>query len=306
MHCPFCSSKEYTDSYLPSTFFNDKVFHYIKCTNCGLIYIDPLPQKDDFLLMYPPSYQNGINESILSNPYQKLNGLRFSYGKQFDLIKKHTSKKRILDFGCGNANFLLNANHQHFECDGVEFNPTHVEILKKEIKNRNFYTVEYFFTKDTSTYDVIRLSNVLEHLENPKEVISKLITKLNDDGILLIEGPIETNFSFALLFRKFYFKARKFIQRNWAAEHPPTHLLFSNAKNQKDFLKNFPLQELHFEVIESEWPFPENISDLKSIGSMFKYSIAKISVAFSKISFGKWGNTFIYIGRKTVLEKNIL
>jgi 2-polyprenyl-3-methyl-5-hydroxy-6-metoxy-1,4-benzoquinol methylase len=297
-HCPFCLSEQYSSSYLPDTFFNGKLFKYIKCKNCHLIYVNPLPKTDDYAAMYPPSYQSGINHEVLSDPNKKLPGLRFSYQKHFELIHKFSPSKKILDYGCGQANFLINAIHHGFECDGTEYNLQHIEILKKEIPKSAFYSIEEFISTNDLHYDVIRLSNVLEHLENPKTIIEKLILKLNDNGLLLVEGPIETNFSIALLFRKLYFKSRKLLQENWTVNHPPTHLLFSNAKNQRDFFSNFTLTDLHFEIMESEWPFPEKPEDVKSFGAMFKYCIAKLSIVFSMLLFSKWGNTFIYVGRK--------
>jgi 2-polyprenyl-3-methyl-5-hydroxy-6-metoxy-1,4-benzoquinol methylase len=296
--CLFCSSEEYGNSYLPDTFFNGRTFRYVKCKNCRLIYIDPLPSAADYAAMYPISYQSGINTWLLPVPFKKLPGLRFSYGKQFELIRKFSSGKKILDYGCGQANFLINAKHHGFECDGTEYNPIHIALLKKEIRNSQFYTINEFLSKSTSSYDVIRLSNVLEHLDNPNEIIEKLIEKLNSGGLLLVEGPIETNFSLALLFRQIYFLARKYIQPGRIANHPPTHLIFSNTKNQKIFLKKFNMQELHYEVGESEWPFPENLKEVISLSSLFKYCIARLSIFISIFSFSKWGNTFIYVGKK--------
>jgi len=92
--CPFCFSGEHTSSYLPSTFFNNKRFDYVKCINCKLIYLNPFPVADDFEKLYPATYQSGINSSICEDPYKKIGGIRFSYGKQFDLITKYASGKK--------------------------------------------------------------------------------------------------------------------------------------------------------------------------------------------------------------------
>ena len=191
--CPFCESKDLSFSYLPSTFFNNKRFDYFKCKNCKLHYVSPFPSQEDFEVIYPPSYQSGVNAEICLDPYKKISGIRFSYGEQFDLITKYAPGKKILDYGCGAANFIINARHHGFACDGAEYNPNHIAILKKEIPGSNFYTIEEFFKDDSTRYDVIRMSNVLEHLTNPREVTEKLISKLNPNGLLLVEGPIETN-----------------------------------------------------------------------------------------------------------------
>lgn len=296
--CLFCQATSYKKSYLPSTFFNGKQFDYLQCTSCRLVYLHPLPTPDDYMKMYPPSYQSGVGKEILANPYKKLIGLRYSYGIHFDLIRRHASEKaRILDYGCGNANFLLNALHHGFSCEGAEFNPSHVEILKKEIPQTNFYTIDDVLNGRTPRFDVIRLSNVLEHLDNPIEVIKKLVDLLNPKGILLIEGPIETNPNVALWTRKVYFTLRKRLQPSWVVTHTPTHIIFTNATNQRQFFKKFALEELYYDVTEAPWPYPNSWKEAQGIGGKLKALIAQLSMKISKLS-KDWGNTFIYVGRK--------
>jgi 2-polyprenyl-3-methyl-5-hydroxy-6-metoxy-1,4-benzoquinol methylase len=297
MPCPYCLSNSFSSSYLPSTIFNSKKFDYVKCDSCSVLYIQPFPTEDDYLKMYPPEYQSGVNKTILSNNYIKLPGLRFSYGVQFDFIKKHCSPNAtILDYGCGNANFLINANHQVFNCDGAEFNPAHVNVLKNEISTSEFYTISDFLSSDLK-YDVIRLSNVLEHLDTPIDTIQKLSNKLNPNGILLIEGPIECNFNLAFLTRKIYFTLMHKIKKGYVAKHTPTHITFTNAKNQLAFFNRLSLITLEFNVSEAAWPYPASVKNAIGLGGKTKAVIAKISIAISSI-FGSWGNTFIYVGQK--------
>ncbi|MGZ3863961.1 MAG: class I SAM-dependent methyltransferase [Bacteroidia bacterium] len=295
--CPFCFSKNHTYSYLPDTFFNNKKFTYLKCKDCRLHFVFPFPNAEDFEVIYPASYQSGVNSEICNDPYTKISGIRFSYGEQFDLIKKFAPGKQILDYGCGAANFLINARHSGFQCDGAEYNPEHIAVLRKEIPESTFYTIEDVLSGNTKRYDVIRLSNVLEHLTNPREITEKLISKLNPGGILLVEGPIETNHTFALRIRQIYFNISKLIRKNRLVSHPPTHIFFANSKNQRLFFKNYPLEELFFKLDESEWPFPESMAEARGPSGMLKFLIARFSMLIRPLS-KNWGNTFIYIGRK--------
>ncbi|MBI2966889.1 MAG: class I SAM-dependent methyltransferase [Bacteroidetes bacterium] len=295
--CLFCHSDNYSSSFLPDTFFNNKHFRYITCNNCQLVYLDPLPVQEDFEAIYQPSYQSGIN-NIIFDRNKKPEGLRFPYSRHFAVISKYAPGKKILDYGCGQGNFVINAVHAGFRCDGVEYNPVHIGILKKEIVNSNFYLPEIFFKTGNDVYDIIRLSNVLEHLPNPTQTLSDLIDKLNRGGILLIEGPIETNFNVAFLIRKIYFNISKFLFKNRVAFHPPTHLFFSNAFNQRKFLGNLRLEEIQFEICENAWPFPEKWKDVTGIGSAVKYLIAQFSLFLSLFN-KNLGNTFLYVGRKS-------
>tara|TARA_R110002049_G_scaffold294250_3_gene480788 strand:- start:2040 stop:2786 length:747 start_codon:yes stop_codon:yes gene_type:complete len=246
--------------------------------------------------MYPPSYQDGIDATILSNPYKKLIGLRFSYGEHFDLLKSIKFSGRMVDFGCGNANFLINCNHHGFICDGVEYNSNHVAVLKKEITSANFFEVSEFLNSDYK-YDLIRLSNVFEHFTDPINMLIQLKAKLKPNGYFLIEGPIETNFNIALQFRKIYFNIRKAIQPNRQVHHNPTHIIFTNRKNQQDILKKAGIKHVYFKIAESAWPFPADFSSANGFVQKLNVIIARISIQISKLT-STWGNTFIYLGQK--------
>ncbi|MFT6166284.1 MAG: 2-polyprenyl-3-methyl-5-hydroxy-6-metoxy-1,4-benzoquinol methylase [Vicingaceae bacterium] len=245
--------------------------------------------------MYPTSYQAGIDPTILDNPYKKLIGLRYSYGYQFDLLKEIKFTGKMVDFGCGAANFLINCNHAGFSCDGVEFNPKHVEVLKEEIPKSNIYTVEDFFRSDEK-FDIIRLSNVFEHFTDPKQMMNQLKTKLNSGGYFLIEGPIEMNFNLAKQFRKVYFSLRKRLNNSYVARHTPTHIVFTNKENQLTFFKDLNLEQVHFNISEAEWPFPSSFASASGTIGKINYIIAQISILVSGWN-KNFGNTFIYIGK---------
>lgn len=289
--CPFCLNKEAKASYLPGTMFNGNQFRYLSCTACQLIYLDPFPSADDYTKMYPPSYQAGVNLLSIDEKH-KLPGLRFPYRKHFELLEKFAPGKLIADYGCGNANFLANAMAKGYTCHGVEYNPDHITILRRSIPNTEFFLTTNFLEDTSIRYDAIRLSNVLEHLENPGKIVDTLCSKLNPSGILLIEGPLEINFSPAFLVRKTYFS----LLKNKQAKHPPTHIFFANSKNQRKFFNDHGLTETYIKITECEWPFPETWKDAKGIGGVFMFLIAKFSKIVCSMN-NNWGNTFIYVGR---------
>lgn len=298
MACPYCRDTSYSLSFLPSTLFNNKLFRYLKCNACEVVYIDPLPDNDDYFKMYPPNYQGGCDKTIFNNPYKKLPGLRVSYGMQFDIIRKHAVKNpKILDYGCGNANFIVNACNAGFICDGAEFNEDHVKGLKTEFPAASFFTISELLSGNNKRYDVIRMSNVLEHLSNPNEIISILISKLNPDGVLLVEGPLEYNPNLAFFTRKLYFKIMNLLRGGYVTSHPPTHITFTNAKNQRSFFEKFKLGTLEYKIAEAEWPYPSTFSQADGITGKLKVCIAKLSMFISSFTKTK-GNFFLYVGGK--------
>jgi SAM-dependent methyltransferase len=293
--CLFCNSVSTKIILIPKNNFNAKVFSYLKCKNCNLVFIDPIPTDEDLELMYPPSYQQGVAKQTTNNA-KKMPGLRFPYLLHLDLLKKNGAHKKIVDFGCGNGHFIYNALQQGIVVNGVEFSAKQVTNLQNEIKETSFYTVKEFYEKDI-TYDAIFMSNVLEHFTNPKKEFELLLKKLNTNGIVLIEGPLEMNKSLVNTFKWLYFKIRLSLNKNYKTNHTPTHIFFSNHLNQLNFFKSHNLQTEYYKIAENTWPYPEKISEVKSAGDLVKYFIGQCS-RFMSLFISNFGNTFIYVGRK--------
>jgi SAM-dependent methyltransferase len=283
------------DQGLPANHFNNKVFQFISCPNCGLLFIDPIPDEKDLREMYPVSYQQGVSREK-RDPGQKPPGLRYPYQAFYDIIKNKGVSAKVVDFGCGNGQFVYNALQEGITVHGVEFSPEQVQLMKEELKETAFYTIEEFY-KDEEKYDVIVLSNVLEHFTDPKAELSRLIGKLNINGLLVAEGPLEHNSSFVNFCKWEYFRLRKLMSEKYTTFFPPVHIFYSNYRNQLAFFESFGLKTNRYECAENEWPFPARRSNARSLGDVIKYLLAKLSKLF-KFFLPKYGNTFIYVGEK--------
>lgn len=294
MGCPFCNSNQIVDSKLPNNFFNDKTFDFFTCANCSLVYINPIPNADDLEKMYPPSYQGAISLDKM-DIRKKLPGLRFTYKEQLDIINEKTND-RILDYGCGTGHFIYNALQEGTTVDGVEFSSIVIEQLRNKMPKNKFYTINEF-NAISHKYKIIRLSNVLEHFTSPVEEFRKLLEKLEVGGLVIVEGPLEMNISLVNFFKWNYLKVRKMINSSYYTNHHPTHIFFSNKKNQLNFFKKFELKTLEYYAKENTWPYPEKIKDAKTVGLLFKYMIGKLSIFLSLI-IPNYGNTFLYVGKK--------
>ena len=194
----------------------------------------------------------------------------------------------------GGGRFVVEALDKGYSVTGAEYNPDLVANLSKTFTKASFLTIDDFYKSDAK-YDIIFLSNVLEHLTNPKEIMLKLRERVSENGLFVLEGPVENNFNLTLLTRKIIF----FIRKNFfgkKASHTPTHILYANRKNQEQFLKDIGLTTLYYEIKESNWPYPMRYEDCHSLMQKLMYGIAAFSVAMSKI-FPFWGNNFVYIGK---------
>lgn len=295
MYCLFCNSKNVGKCGIPPTFFNEKEFQYIKCNDCELLFLNPIPDSSDLENMYQTSYQGNIEKEKIDIK-SKMPGLRFPYTYQLDLIKKYSTNASLLDFGCGTGHFVYNAELVGIASEGVEFSDETVEKLNTIFYKSKFYTVNDFYKTDKK-YDFIRLSNVLEHFTNPKSEFKQLIDKLGSNGVILIEGPLELNSSIVNWTKWNYLKLRMKINKNYRTFHQPTHICFSNYINQFNFFENLGLETILYEVKENTWPYPERINEIKSPLLFIKFVLGFIS-RLNKIFSNRYGNTFIYVGKK--------
>jgi 2-polyprenyl-3-methyl-5-hydroxy-6-metoxy-1,4-benzoquinol methylase len=282
--CLFCEHTQTRSTPFEDTVFNNKTFEYVQCTKCDLIFVNPLPDTDDLIKMYPVEYQGNL--AIAASG---------AYNSLFSQIQSKGKYSSILDYGCGGGRFVVEALDKGYSVTGAEYNPDLVANLSKTFTKASFLTIDDFYKSDAK-YDIIFLSNVLEHLTNPKEIMLKLRERVSENGLFVLEGPVENNFNLTLFTRKIIF----FIRKNFfgkKASHTPTHILYANRKNQEQFLKDIGLTTLYYEIKESNWPYPMRYEDCHSLMQKLMYGIATFSVAMSKI-FPFWGNNFVYIGKK--------
>lgn len=281
--CLFCEHSNYRATPFEDTVFNDKTFKYLQCNNCDLVYVHPLPDSEDLQKMYPVEYQGELAVKPTGQ-----------YKSLLDKIKTNGTFHSLLDYGCGGGRFISEAIIDGFNVTGTEYNPELIKNLKLAFPSAHFLTIDDFIKTD-SKFDVIFLSNVLEHLTNPKEIMLLLKSRLNPKGIFVIEGPVENNFNLTKFTRKSIFWIRKNLF-NKKASHTPTHVLYANMKNQEDFLKSLGLETVYYKIDESHWPFPSNFKEANSIMKKIMFLVAATSVKIGK-NFSFWGNNFIYIGK---------
>jgi SAM-dependent methyltransferase len=282
--CLFCGSMNTSESFYPEVRFNNRVFVYQQCGNCKLNFNNPLLDANDYNVLYPLEYHDEF--------YFKI---KKTYSKQLSIVKKYGDIKSVVDYGCGDAGLLDVLSRNGYTCTGVEYSSSLVERLKKQYPAIRFYTVDEFGTQ-ADRYDCIHLGDVLEHMIEPNQTIRNLREKLNENGYLFVEGPIEHNTSLAYGVRKLVFKMRKKLQPQRQVEGRPYHTFLANRKNQQRMLEKNLLTTRYFKIYETGWPFPETIKDCRNIKKTLEYIIAQVSI------FGSWfipvaGNRFYYMGQ---------
>jgi 2-polyprenyl-3-methyl-5-hydroxy-6-metoxy-1,4-benzoquinol methylase len=136
---------------------------------------------------------------------------------EFRYLPKPRPGQRLLDIGCGNGDFLVNARDAGWDVVGIDPDPKAVAAAKQRDLEVSVGSIELFAT-ESGCFDAITLSHVLEHLHEPVQFIQAVHRLLKPGGVIFIDTPnIESR------------GARRW-GRNWRGLETPRHLvLFSRA-----------------------------------------------------------------------------
>ena len=175
-------SKDITNFYT-----HDKIL-YRKCNKCNLIFQHPII-KNEYKKIYSKSYfDSDYNKKIETKLYLQR---KIQYKLDSSHIKKYfqdTINKKILDFGCGNGEFLQFFKSKKF---GFEINKSITP--KKNITYLNYKTLR------SKRLDLVIMRGSIEHLPEPLLALNKICKLIKKNGYLFITAtPGSQNISMFL------------------------------------------------------------------------------------------------------------
>ena len=223
MQCYLCDSTDYKIRE-GKVRDNDKL-DVLECNECGLVFLSSAEHIDD-------SYYEDSNMSEDLNITEWLNETSVDDSRRFEFVKEMINNKDIIDFGSGVGGFLIKAKDVSRSVIGVELDNKVVQHYKE---NNIEYTTDINVLED-NTYDIITAFHVVEHLDDPVNILKLLASKLKKGGKLIIEVP---NSDDALLT---VYKNEAFS--NFTYWSP--HLFLYNSKTLQMLLKKVEAFEMGF------------------------------------------------------------
>jgi SAM-dependent methyltransferase len=97
----------------------------------------------------------------------------------------------MLEVGCGLGRAMTYFKSYGVTCEGIEPSDYGVSVCKQ--RNLNITQGDFLNVKIDRLYDVIYFEQVLSHMPDYQLALYKAWSKLEDDGILLIEEPNDFN-----------------------------------------------------------------------------------------------------------------
>ncbi len=110
-------------------------------------------------------------------------------GERFIEALELTNDKKVLEIGIGTGRIAVKVAPFCMTLTGIDISPKTIERAKenlKEYKNISFICDDFSDYQFTGTFDVIYSSLTMIHFRDKKQVIAKIDTLLNKDGIFCL------------------------------------------------------------------------------------------------------------------------
>jgi ubiquinone/menaquinone biosynthesis C-methylase UbiE len=205
--CPVCRSQEYRPRFVVNG------FPYVTCKKCGLVYINPQPTAETIRQVY-----NNDQARLL---FFKEVLLPFAEHDQKQIFQKRARKLRslitnndpkLLDVGCAAGGFMIVAQEEGFQVEGIELNAHYVEFIKQhrslKVHNQPLEDLQY----EDNTFDTVTLWDVLEHVRGPMNTLKEIHRILKPEGVLGFTTINHHCFN------------EKILRHRWRYYQPPDHL----------------------------------------------------------------------------------
>ena len=102
--------------------------------------------------------------------------------RRYKALRNMCAGKNVLEFGCGNGGFLRRIRKVANKVSGIELMDEARQKIQKE-------GIEVYKTLSevNMKYDIICAFMVIEHLNNPDEILKEIISSLNENGVFICE-----------------------------------------------------------------------------------------------------------------------
>ncbi len=164
-----------------------KPLRTVICQVCGLVWSDPFPHNPRSF--YEDDYRVAYKGTFTPKPKHILRAGKVALSRRTLLGNWIAQPKKILDVGSGGGEFAYLLQSLGHDVSGIEPNKGYAEYSKQEYG----LNVQIGFIQDIKqpdeSFDLITIWHVLEHTENPSDVMSKLHALLKSKGVLVVEVP---------------------------------------------------------------------------------------------------------------------
>lgn len=184
--------------------------------------------------------------------------------RRLDLIIENINKHfkstdkadiKILDYGCGNGNISMPVASLGYTTIGIDIDENSIRQAQKanQFKNLRYALGDLDLFQDSEKFNAIIASEVLEHFENPEQILQRLTQNLDKNGLIIITIP--NGYCIEELIRRFLVKTkagnfiRKILKKNILKEKAvqaeksiESHLHYFSLREIRNLIKKNNLE----------------------------------------------------------------
>ena len=180
-------------------------FTYHRCGACNTLTLAPVPA--DLNRYYPPEYYR------LPRNRTELLAAAAPERYKLEIIGRFVAAGRVVEIGPAVGQFAVVAQEAGYETSAIEMDAACCRFLRDALQ------IEVHETSDPSAalaaggpFDVVAMWHVIEHLEEPRAVLSAAAEALRPGGVIVLAAPNPDAFQFRV------------FGRRWAHVDAPRHL----------------------------------------------------------------------------------
>lgn len=178
--CFHCGSSRFT----LCRWLSFRTFSLIRCQGCDLLHLYPV--------RYHANGHEQLGEAETRRQLYLLSqhdSAPFNHGNGIlDLVENYTRGGRLLDIGCKTGELLKAAQLRGWASFGVDVSPAFCDIVRSQGFDVHCGVIENMDQR-ISGFDVIVMSHVLEHIQNPRLALQSVYERLKPNGYLYVETP---------------------------------------------------------------------------------------------------------------------
>lgn len=261
INCNLCGQNNFR------TLQADKSFEVVKCKNCGLIFITPLPEGDKLFNHYDKEYYAPwLKEQFISR--------KRMWKRRLKEVQSFKKTGKLLDVGCGTGLFLNEAKRNGWDVYGTEVSKyalDHakdafgIEIFGGELKENNF---------PDNFFDVITFWHVLEHTKDPLGNLTEARRILKSNGILIVAVPNIRNYIYKIAYMLIKLKRAKLF----SLSDREIHLYHFSVSSLKKMVEKAGFLPIRFDVDTGRIMIGERILD---VFAWVLYKTLKINIGMA-------------------------
>ena len=224
-------------------------YDIVRCRGCGLVFASPRAPAEKILSRYGPEYF--WNEylpalGVVDGRYD-LSTFDARYARLLQLLGPASGRK-LLEVGCG-AGFLLKAAERAgWRVTGIELSAEGSRFARERLELDVRRERAESIALTPATFDAAVMFDTIEHLFDPRAVLSSLAVTLVSGGTLLIGTP---NFN-AL--------SRQVLGPDWAVLSPLEHLYYFEERTLRALLEACGFDGVRFVREHAAWTPQETMN----------------------------------------------